>query len=136
MEIKGLMENRTLEDIHFDVGLANNYRLEYIKHLMSLSAGIFVISIAFMSDLISGIATARCKFTIIIGWGLLILSLIGGIFHMKSWDRFYISYRKETEIGVKRRSKINKYRILSESFQVSSFLLGIILIFLFVAINL
>ncbi|MBN2261095.1 MAG: hypothetical protein JW702_11145 [Clostridiales bacterium] len=130
------MENRTLEEIHYDVGLANNYRIEYIKHLMSLSAGIFVISIAFMSDLVKEIENAEHKVIIILGWGFLIISLIGGIFHMKCWDRFYISYRKEMDIGNIRRKKINKYRILAEIIQVSSFLTGIIFIFLFVSTNL
>ncbi len=63
-----ITEKRTLEDIHYDVGLANSYRIEYIKHLMSLSAGIFVVSIAFMSDLVKDIENSEYKIIIILSW--------------------------------------------------------------------
>ena len=131
-----MRESRTLEDIHRDVDFSNRYRLEYIKHLMSLSAGIFVISVAFMKDVIGEPTVVVFKLGLITGWGFLILSLVGGILHMKCWDRYYISYRKDEDIGNIRRKHINMWRIAFETCQIAFFLLGITMIFCFVALNL
>ena len=130
------MDERTLADLHRDVDFANRYRTEYIKHLMSLSAGIFVISIAFMKDVVGSYTNAAFKFGLVVGWLCLILSLIGGIFHMKCWDRFYISYLKPLDEGKKRRRIINHWRIFSEVCQITFFALGMLLIFVFAGLNL
>ncbi len=131
-----MQNDRTLEDIHRDVDFSNRYRLEYIKHLMSLSAGIFVISIAFMKDVVGGYSTAVFKIGLVVGWAFLILSLVGGIFHMKCWDRYYISYRKPKDVGDIRRKRINRWRIIAETSQITFFALGIVLLFGFAALNL
>lgn len=134
------MENyerdRTLEDVHRDVAFANTYRLEYIKHLMSIAAGIFVISIAFIKDFVGDYDKAVFKSGLVSGWAFLILSIVAGIFHMKCWDRFYISYRKNFEEGLKRRKVINKYRTIAEFCQITFFILAIVMIFAFSVVNL
>lgn len=127
---------RNLEDIHRDVDFANRYRLEYIKHLMSIAAGIFVVSIAFIKDFVGDYKTAIFKIPLIIGWAFLILSIAAGIFHMKCWDRFYISYRKSFDEGARRRKVINVYRTIAETSQIVFFILGLILIFAFSVANL
>jgi len=129
-------EARSLADVHRDVDFANRYRTEYIKHLMSLSAGIFVISIAFMKDVVGGYTNAVFKLGLAVGWFCLILSLVGGIFHMKCWDRFYISYRKPLDEGKNRRRIINRWRIFSEICQIAFFVLGMVMISVFAALNL
>ena len=89
-----MSQGRTLQDIHRDVEFANKYRIENIKHLLAFSAGIFVLLIAFMRYIIGVESAPTFKIGLIMGWGFLVLSMIGDIFHMKAWDRFYISYRK------------------------------------------
>lgn len=128
--------NRTLEDIHRDVDFANRYRLEYIKHLMSIAAGIFVISITFMKDFVGNYGTAIFKMGLVAGWGCLVMSIVSGIGHMKCWDRYYISYRKQREEGDRRRKRINLWRIISETLQISFFIAGLVLIFSFSVMNL
>jgi hypothetical protein len=129
-------ESRTLADLHRDVDFANRYRTEYIKHMMSLSAGIFVISVAFMKEIIGGYSNSVFRYGLILGWLCLILSLIGGIFLMKCWDRFFISYRNPINEGKKKRKVINRWRIFSEACQITFFVLGLVLIFSFAALNL
>ena len=131
-----MQDGRTLTHIQQDVDFANRYRIAYIKHLMSLSAGIFVISIAFMRDVIGAYSQPVFKSGLVSGWACLILSLVAGILHMKCWDRFYISYRKPKEEGEKRRNKINTLRVGAEAGQIAFFVLGLVLIFYFAAANL
>jgi hypothetical protein len=75
---------RDLEDIHRNVDFANRCRLEYVTHLMSLAAGIFAVSIAFTKDFVPSYSEASFKLGLVGGWLSLVLSLVGGIFHMKS----------------------------------------------------
>ena len=97
--------NRNLDQIQKDIEFANNYRLEAIKHLMSIAAGIFVFSVAFMKDVIPNGSTATLKWALSWSWGLLLLSLLTGIILMKLWDKFYASYRKSNDEGLNRRKK-------------------------------
>jgi hypothetical protein len=126
---------RTLEDVHRDVEFANRYRLEYIKHIMSIAAGVFVISIAFMGEL-TGDKIVESKSTLVCGWFLLLLSLVAGIFHMKCWDRFFTSFRKDFAEGSRRRKRINRIRILVETLQIGLFVVGLLCVFLFARANL
>lgn len=127
--------DRTLDNIHQDIDFANRYRLEYIKHLMSLCAGIFIISIGLMGDNISGETFSKFRIGIVLGWFALILSMMGGIFHMRVWDKFYMSFRKPHEEGVTIRKVLRFRRRIAELIQVSCFMIGMILIFAFVAFN-
>ncbi len=127
--------DRTLDNIHQDIDFANRYRIEYIKHLMSLSGGIFILSIGLMGDSLSNVNFEQFREAIVLGWFTLILSMVGGIFHMRTWDKFYMSFRRPHEEGITLRKKLRKRRRVAEAIQVSCFLTGLMLIFAFVAIN-
>jgi hypothetical protein len=97
--------DRTLDNIHQDVDFANRYRIEYIKHLLSLSGGIFVISIGLLGNDLKHAHFSLFRESIVLGWLALILSMMGGIFHMRVWDKFYMSFRKPYEEGLLRRKQ-------------------------------
>ncbi|WP_010605281.1 hypothetical protein [Pseudoalteromonas maricaloris] len=128
--------NRNLDQIQKDIEFANSYRMEAIKHLMSIAAGIFVFSIAFMKDIIPSGSVAESKWALGWSWCLLLFSLLAGIALMKLWDKFYASYRKSNEEGLKRRQSINPYRKVFEFIQISSFFVGAGLMAIFAISNL
>ena len=101
---------------------------------MSIFAGLFVLSIAFMKDIVGEESVTNSQY-LIWSWLTLIISLISGIFHMKCWDRFYIAYRKPNEECKQRRKKINQIRVTVESVQIISFVVGVVLMFVFSAQN-
>jgi hypothetical protein len=116
-----------IEAVHRDVVLANNYRLEFIKHCMSLAAAVFVFTVTFMKDII-GSAPAVDKWLVGVGWGAMIVSLLAGLGHFHAWDRFYISYRDHSsnlELGKKARRTINMFRGMAVLLQVGGFLTGL-----------
>ena len=130
--------NRTLEDIHRDVDFANRYRLEFIKHCMSLAAAVFVFTVAFIKDIV-GNDPISGKWLIGIGWGAMIVSLLAGLGHLAGWDRYYISYRdfwkKESE-GKTKRKTINCWRRAAMLLQIAGFFAGLVAIAVFCFKNL
>lgn len=127
--------NRALEHIQTDVDFANRYRLEYVKHMMSIAAGIFALSVAFTKDL-AGPGATKEPTLLVQSWGMLVLSLVAGIGHMKAWDRFYIAYRKPFAERAKRHRIVNPLRILAETVQVGALVAGVWLMFRFAVANL
>ncbi|MEM9823943.1 MAG: hypothetical protein AAF985_22855 [Bacteroidota bacterium] len=127
--------DRTLDNIHQDVDFANRYRIEYIKHLLSLSGGIFVISIGLLGNDLNHSHFSLYRESIAMGWLALILSMMGGIFHMRVWDKFYMSFRKPHEKGLEQRKRLRLRRRIAEAIQIGFFMIGVILIFLFVSVN-
>jgi hypothetical protein len=129
---------RTLADSHLDIGLGNQFRLEYIKHLVSLSTGVFVFSIAFMKDIMGKpIAQVLVKPVLICGWASLVVSTFAGILHMRYWASYYISWGTGwQEPGARRyRSTLNRRRKAAEVIQIAGFVIGLILFVVFTAFN-
>jgi hypothetical protein len=85
---------RGLEDVHRDISLANTYRLEFIKHTMSLAAAVFVFTVTFQKEIL-GNRIPTLRWLVAFSWGAMVVSLLGGLGHMAGWDRYYISYRKD-----------------------------------------
>jgi amino acid transporter len=133
-----MTDERTLADVHRDIDFGNRYRLEYIKHLMSLSAGVFVVSIAFMKELMPPERHVRMAYGLGVGWVSLILSLFSGIAHMRYWASFYISFLKpfDDPVAKARRRRINARRKIAELLQLGCFVTGLVLILLFAILNL
>jgi hypothetical protein len=128
---------RTLADIHRDVEFAQTYRLEFIKHTMSIAAGVFVFTITFRKDII-GAAQPEWKLLLIIGWFAMIVSLLGGLGHLVGWDRYFITFRDFAHDPVKgkeTRHTINCWRRWAMRLQLGSFALGVILITVFCVKN-
>jgi hypothetical protein len=132
-------EPYTRTHAHTDIGFANSYRLEYIKHLIAVSTGVFVFSVTFMKDLLGGLVPDGAgKVMLITGWGFLTVSILAGVAHMRYWARYYISWGlhpndKKGEVG---RRQIDLRRRTVEIIQVSCFALGIIMLFVFSSWNL
>ncbi len=124
----------TIESIHSNVEWANNYRLELIKLVMTLSAGVLAFTVSFRPSL----KQVDEPLLMWIGWVGLGLSLVGGMIHMQGWDRFYISYRDfdwNGEDGKAARKKINCWRRFGMLLQYLGFAAGIIAIAIFSALN-
>ena len=129
-------DNRSLEDIHRDIEFGNRYRLEYIRTLVSITAGIFVISVAFMSDVIPS-KNVQLKITLILSWAFLTISMVSGVLHFKLWSKFYITYRKpfDDPDAIADRKRINRLRKKVELLQTILFCVGVALMFFFAAVN-
>lgn len=81
-----------MEDVHRDIALSNTYRHEFIKHMLSLAAAVFVFTISFKKDIIGQGPPLHPELAAL-AWSLMALSIMGGIAHLAGWDRFYMSYR-------------------------------------------
>lgn len=84
----------SLEDLHRNIDLATQYRMEFIKHCMWLAGAVFVFTVSFLHDVV-GSREAESKWLVALSWGGMTVSLLGGLVHLIGWDRFYISYRKD-----------------------------------------
>jgi hypothetical protein len=117
----------THEELHRDISLANQYRLEFIKHTMSIAAGVFVFTVTFRREII-GTHVAALPQLIAAGWIALLVSLLGGLGQMAGWDRYYISYRDhKTDYagGEEARSSITFFRRCAMVFQLLAFFFGL-----------
>src|SRR5277367_6612538 len=79
----------SIDALQRDIALANQYRLELIKLLMTLSAGILAFTVSFRPSL----RDVQNGWLMWAGWIGLGVSMVGGMIHMLGWDRFYVSYR-------------------------------------------
>ena len=129
----------SLSDAHLDIGLGNQYRIEYIKHLVSIATGVFVFSVTFMKELVGKPnSAANLKPALILGWVALVLSIVAGIFHMRYWAQYYISWglHYEATHAKKWRSKLNRKRKIAEYVQISGFASGLLSLLAFATWNL
>ncbi|MGI8732842.1 MAG: hypothetical protein ACR2LM_06025 [Pyrinomonadaceae bacterium] len=63
------LKQESLSDAHLDIGLGNQYRIEYIKHLVSIATRVFVFSVTFMKYLVGKpTASANLRLVLISGW--------------------------------------------------------------------
>src|SRR5262245_55850157 len=82
-----------VDSIQRDVAEANRYRLELIKTTMALATGLFAFTVAFPA--------AREKSLPIVypwlphaAWIAIGISICAGLYHMRMWERFYMSYQE------------------------------------------
>ena len=134
----------TIESVHRDIGFANAYRMELLKHLMTISAALFAFTVTFRPTL----DAVQCRWAMWIGWTGLAVSMIGGMVHMLGWDHYYKSYRDfdyglredpDTERGRRegraKRNQINRWRRVAMVAQFVGFAIGVIGVGTFAAIN-
>jgi hypothetical protein len=129
--------NYDIDAMHRDVGFANAFRHELIKHTMSIATALFAFTILFLKDYL-GSSQVSGKFLVSAGWISLAVSLVGGLWHMRQWDRYYISYRDyryDPEKGDRERKIINGWRKVASSFQFVGFALGLAFIGTFFSLN-
>ena len=129
------MQTPSIEALHRDIALANQYRLELIKLLMTLCAGILAFTVSFRPSL----RDVQSSWLMWSGWIGLGVSMVGGMIHMHGWDRFYISFRNfehRGKSGKDKRRQINRWRRVGMIAQFVGFALGVLAVALFAAANL
>jgi hypothetical protein len=132
-------DERSLADAHRDINFGNRYRLEYIKHLISVATGVLVFTIAFMKDFVrTDAAHADARFLLLLGWSALVASAVAGIFHMRYWAWYYTSWGTEwTAPRAKEwRTAVDRRRVVAENVQLYGFVAGILCLLIFAGWNL
>jgi hypothetical protein len=135
--VESVRHTPDIDSVHRDLAFANQYRLELIKHLMTLAAGLLAFTVAFRPTL-KPVSQGWLMWT---GWIGLGLSMIGGLLHMLGWDRFYTTYldydfRGQHTQGVSKRRTIKHWRRFGMIIQFIGFGVGVLAIGLFAALNL
>jgi H+/gluconate symporter-like permease len=123
----------TIDSLHRDIALANSYRMELLKQLMTISAALFAFTVTFRPTL----DHVQLASSMWLGWAGLGASMIGGLFHMLGWDHFYKSYRdvdwemkdadpaERKKKGEERRDLINAWRRFAMWVQFLGFIVGV-----------
>jgi hypothetical protein len=92
-----------------DVGLTNIYRLECIKHCMTLATGTLVFTVTFKKDYLShGPGSIVGNTFASAGWVFLVLSLASGIWHMQCWEHFYSAWISDHSGDTAKRKRLTK----------------------------
>ncbi|HYC58990.1 MAG TPA: hypothetical protein VEK79_05425 [Thermoanaerobaculia bacterium] len=128
---------RTLEDLHRDITFANQYRLEFIKHTMSLAAAVFVFTLTFKQNII-GTGPAYGVTYAFSSWLAMIVSLMGGLAQLSGWDRYYMTWRDyewRDQSGQDARRTITAWRRFGLVVQIGFFITGLVLMAIFCALN-
>ena len=127
--------NPSIDALHRDIAFANQYRLELIKLLMTLSAAILAFTVSFRPSL----RDVQSSWLMWTGWLALGASMVGGMIHMHGWDRFYISFRNfehRGKSGKDKRRQINLWRRAGMIAQFVGFAVGVLAVAAFAAANL
>jgi hypothetical protein len=128
---------RTLDDLHRDIAFANQYRLEFIKHTMSLAAAVFIFTLTFKQNIIGTGRTYGVPFAFA-SWLAMIVSLMGGLGQLSGWDRYYMTWRDyewRNQSGKAARRVITKWRRFALVMQIAFFITGLVLMAIFCALN-
>ena len=81
------------EMIHRDISVGNDYRKERIKLLITLATGVFALTVTFNKDLFRDHISGIGLILVLVGWTFLLVSLLGGIYHFRAWEDFYLQFR-------------------------------------------
>ena len=79
--------------IHADISIGNSYRLARINLLIAIATGVFGFTVTFHKDLFGANLTSSTLWLIVVGWGLLLASMLAGVFHLRKWEDFYLTHR-------------------------------------------
>jgi hypothetical protein len=120
-----------------DIEFGNSYRLEYIKHLITISSGMFAFTVVFMKDFVGRtVSSSHGQVILVFGWVSLIVSIVAGIYHMRYWAWFFNSWSTHPDDGKARRETIDRRRRTAEAVQFFAFFIGLGCLFCFAALNL
>ena len=126
----------THEMVHRDIALGNTYRLEVSKHSLYIASGLLAFSIGFPPS----VDVATDKTILFTAWGLLSISIIGGIGNLYFWEKFYLTYRDfdfdgNEDGGKSARRVLSRYRRIMRFFQFVGIGLGAPMIAFFAGTN-
>lgn len=134
------MSEHTIEQRQQDFQFGNSFRLEYIKHLISISTGVFVFTVTFMKEFLgkTPATTATLKPALITGWLALVVSVIAGIYNMRYWSWFFTSWGRSPmdEKEVMWRRQVDSRRKVAEKIQFYGFFIGLACLLFFAIWNL
>lgn len=119
-----------------DIERANVYRLELIKIMLAMASGVLAFTVSFRPS----IENPAGIWLMSVGWIALALSIVGGVFMLWMWEKFYISYRDYDNRGKKEdgktyRKSITEWRRFWQFLQYLGLIVGVLSIGLFAAIN-
>jgi hypothetical protein len=126
----------TIEAVHRDVAFANKYRLELLKHLLTLSAALLAFTVSFRPTL----TRVDSAWLMWVGWIALGVSASCGMLHLLLWSHYYISYRDydwhdRGDEGILQRKYITDFRKFVMFFQFLGFAVGVLGVAIFSAVN-
>jgi hypothetical protein len=113
----------TIEALHRDIALGNQWRLELDKLLLALVTGLFAFTVAFPPTL----RETTSAWLLSVGWAGLAISMVGGLVEMHGWERFYLTYRDyewHDEDGKPERKRITAWRRLARFCFFAGFVIG------------
>lgn len=121
-----------------DMEIGNRYRIDAIKHLISISTAVLVFSVMFQKDVLSvTIADSYGKPLLLASWVFLFSSIFLGIVNLRIWAAFYISWSKDekSEGGYRKRKRMTRQRRWSDRLQFLGLFCGLGLLVTFAWIN-
>ena len=135
-ESKSRRQKPTHDEIHKDISLGNNYRLESSKFLLAISSGILAFTVSFPPAIDPSTDVSILKY----GWLALSVSIMGGIGNLYGWERFYLSYRdydwkEEFKAGDRYRIIVNRVRRVFRLSQILGLIAGALSIGFFASAN-
>jgi cell division protein FtsW (lipid II flippase) len=123
-----------LSETHKNIAIGNRFRLEAVKHMISLGVGAIVFTVTFRKDF-QGISDESWLILIGLGWIALLVSVCGGVVQLKWWEKFYLSYRKDFKgkgaEGTAQRDRYLTVLRISFFFQSAGLVLGLLLLALY-----
>lgn len=130
----------SIEAIQHDVEEANRYRLELIKTVLALATALLAFTVAFPVGREKGVALTYVALAWS-SWAALSVSIVAGLFHMLSWQKFYMTYRdfdhklEQRGAGKTARKRIGTAQTIWAFLQYAGFITGVALVGLFAAAN-
>jgi hypothetical protein len=124
----------TIDVVHKDIALGNQYRLELDKLLLTLATALLAFSVAFVPTL----RQVDYVQLMMVGWACLAASVVGGVVELHGWERFYLTYRDyehKGEDGTKVREQITGWRRFGRFVQMAGFAAGVVSIAAFYISN-
>lgn len=125
----------TIAAIQTDIGFANQFRLELIKLILTVSPALLAFSVAFRPK----VKDPQFLCLMWVAWIALGLATVGAMVNMYGWERFYASYRdhkKDIAAGERARKVITAWRRAGVVFQFGGFAGGVLALAAFAAANL
>jgi hypothetical protein len=136
-----LQTGRPADIIQDNVSIANDYRMELRKQLLTIATAIFAFTVSLFPQH-GVIAPEQAPPTLAWGgWGFLLVSIICGLYSLSRWERFYMSYRdfdnKGNESDGKRlRERLTSARRILDFTQIVALAAGALLVAIFAAFRL